>query len=260
MTGTKTQNWAEEVGFSNFGGSNIVARTPYLALFTSDPGTSGWGSAANEVPNSNGYSRQAISFGAESGGVISIDTLISFTTATGSWGTVTHFGICTAGTHGVADMLYVGSWDSSFAVILDDKVQVQVDAFTITESGDHTDYQEGRVLEALRGTTGTAYTGYLGLHTSDPGETGSHTNELVGNGYARIAANLSVDTAGRYHNNAQEEFPIATASWGTVTHVSIEDASSGGNGTYNAALAASKAVGIDDVLAFAADNLALLEA
>ena len=41
---------------------------------------------------------------------------VTFPAATSSWGTVTHFGICSAGTKGVADVQFFGALDTSKAV------------------------------------------------------------------------------------------------------------------------------------------------
>jgi hypothetical protein len=67
--------------------------------------------------------------------------------------------------------------------------------------------------------------------------------------YARqtIALTVTGDTAS---NSANIEFPEATGSWGTVTHMAVFDALSGGNQIAYAALTASKAIGIGDVLRF----------
>jgi len=96
---------------------------------------------------------------------------------------------------------------------------------------------------------GAAYTApstlYLGLFTGAPGEAGGGT-ELSGSAYVRkpIAFTTSGDTTS---NNAAVEFPTATGSWGTVTHVGVFDASSSGNLMVYATLSASKAVASGDV-------------
>ena len=100
-------------------------------------------------------------------------------------------------------------------------------------------------------TTGTPSpvrptTWYLGLFTAAPGEAGGGT-ELSGNAYARQAITFTVsgDTAS---NNAALEFPTATASWGTITHVAVFDALTTGNMIAYATLTASKVIDTGDVL------------
>ena len=97
---------------------------------------------------------------------------------------------------------------------------------------------------------GAAYTApttkYLALFTAvSDGETGSVT-EVTGGGYARqsVAFTTSGNTTS---NNAAIEFPTATGSWGTVTHVGVFDASSSGNLMAYATLSASKAIATGDV-------------
>ena len=110
-----------------------------------------------------------------------------------------------------------------------------------------TNFLETEILDHV--FAGAAYsapsTHYLGLFTSAPGETGGGT-ELSGSAYVRkaIAFTTSGDTTS---NNAAVEFPTATGSWGTVTHVGVFDALTSGNLMVYATLAASKAVASGDV-------------
>lgn len=94
---------------------------------------------------------------------------------------------------------------------------------------------------------------YIALFTTNPGETSGGT-EVSGGGYARQSATFTVtgDTA---TNSAAIEFPEATSSYGTVTHVAIMDASTGGNQIAYAALSASKAIDTGDILRIPAGDL-----
>ena len=88
---------------------------------------------------------------------------------------------------------------------------------------------------------------YVGLFTSDPTDTGAAGTEVSGNGYARTAVTFSVtgDTAS---NTAGVEFPAATGGdWGTVSHIGIMDASSGGNMLIASALTVAKDITDGDV-------------
>ncbi len=110
-----------------------------------------------------------------------------------------------------------------------------------------TNFLETEILDHV--FAGAAYTApgthYLGLFTSAPGETGGGT-ELSGSAYVRksVAFTTSGNTTS---NNAAIEFPTATGSWGTVTHVGVFDASSSGNLMAYATLSASKAIATGDV-------------
>lgn len=94
---------------------------------------------------------------------------------------------------------------------------------------------------------------YIALFTSDPGEASSGT-EVSGGGYARQSVTFTVsgDTA---TNSAAVEFPEATASYGTVTHIAVMDASTAGNQIAYAALSASKAIDTGDILRIPAGDL-----
>lgn len=87
---------------------------------------------------------------------------------------------------------------------------------------------------------------YVGLFTADPTDTGAGATEISGNGYARVAATFTVSGA-TATTSAAVEFAAATGSWGTVSHIGIFDASSGGNLIAHSALTASKAIGTGDV-------------
>ena len=94
---------------------------------------------------------------------------------------------------------------------------------------------------------------HLALYTSAPDDTGGGT-EVSGSAYARqsVAFTISGNTAS---NTSALEFPPATGSYGTVTHVGVFDASSGGNLIAYAALTTSKAIDTGDVLRVPAGDL-----
>ncbi len=108
-------------------------------------------------------------------------------------------------------------------------------------------YLENKVLGHVFGAV--AYTApatlYVGLFTSDPGETGSGT-EVSGGSYARQTVAFTV-TGSQASNTAAVEFPTATASWGTITYAAIYDAVSGGNLLAYGALTTSKTIDNGDV-------------
>jgi hypothetical protein len=87
---------------------------------------------------------------------------------------------------------------------------------------------------------------YIGLFTSDPTDTGTAGTEVSGGSYARTAATFTVtgDTAS---NSGAVEFPAATDSWGTVSHIGVFTASSGGTMLVHAVLTTAKAIDTGDV-------------
>ena len=110
-----------------------------------------------------------------------------------------------------------------------------------------TNFLETEILDHV--FAGAAYTApsqhYLGLFTAAPGEAGGGT-ELSGSAYARRPVDFSTSGA-TTSNDAAIEFPTATGSWGTVTHVGVFDAASSGNLMAYATLSSSKAIATGDV-------------
>jgi len=118
-------------------------------------------------------------------------------------------------------------------------------------------YLETEILDHVFG--GAAYTApatlYLALFTSDPAEDGSGTEVTTsGTAYARqsVAFTVSGNTAS---NTSAIEYPTATASYGSVTHVGIYDASTAGNLMAYAALTSSKTIASGDVFRVPAGDL-----
>jgi len=110
------------------------------------------------------------------------------------------------------------------------------------------------LFDDVAATRPTAW--FVALHTADPGETGA-AGEITGaGGYARQAATFTANGNGTTDNDATITFGPATgADWGTITHVSVWDASTSGNCLIKGALTASKAVAVGDSLQFAAAAL-----
>jgi hypothetical protein len=119
-------------------------------------------------------------------------------------------------------------------------------------------YLENALINAtLRNTSYTSPTTvYLGLYTSDPTDADSGT-EVTGNAYARQAITFGAPSNGVTTNTAAIEFPQATGSWGTVTHIGIEDALTGGNLLYHSPLDASKTIATGDVFRVAIGSLSV---
>ena len=100
----------------------------YLALHPADPGEAGTGTEVS----GNGYSRQAVTFAASSGGSASSNSVEEFTASGGSFGTVTHFGIWDASSSG--NLLYYGALTASKVIADGDTLRFASGAITITEA------------------------------------------------------------------------------------------------------------------------------
>ena len=119
-------------------------------------------------------------------------------------------------------------------------------------------FLENALINAtLRNTTYTSVaTVYVSLWTSDPTDAGSGT-EVSGGSYARTAVTFGAPSNGVTTNSADVTFPTATASWGTVGWIGINDASTGGNLLYHTALDASKSITSGDIFQITTGNLSV---
>ena len=86
---------------------------------------------------------------------------------------------------------------------------------------------------------------HVALFTSNPDEDGSGT-EVSGGAYARQSVTFTV-SGNTATNSGALEYATATAGYGTVTHVGVFDASTGGNLIAYAALTTSKTIDTGDV-------------
>lgn len=119
-------------------------------------------------------------------------------------------------------------------------------------------YLENALINAtLRNTPYTSpATVYVALFTSDPTDAGSGT-EVSGGSYARTAVTFASPSDGVTTNSAAVEFPQATGTWGTVTHIGIYDASSSGNLLYHTILDVSKTISSGDIFKIATGSLSV---
>jgi hypothetical protein len=119
-------------------------------------------------------------------------------------------------------------------------------------------YLENALINAtLRNTSYTSPTTvYLALYTNDPTDADTGT-EVTGNAYARQAITFGAPSNGVTSNTAAIEFPQATGSWGTVTHIAIRDALTSGNMLYHSPLDASKTIATGDVFRVAIGSLSV---
>lgn len=117
--------------------------TVYVALFTSDDSTGATsdnleaGILTNEVsPTATGYVRKAVTFGAITDGSVSNDANVTFDTALGNWGTITHLAIMDidsdSDSAGAGNVLFYGALDTAREILQDDTFQVTTGNLTVT--------------------------------------------------------------------------------------------------------------------------------
>ncbi|NBP80057.1 hypothetical protein EBU58_04940 [bacterium] len=136
------------------------------------------------------------------------------------------------------------------------------------------DYLENKLIDQLfRGQSApTTSNLYVGLLTAAPSDSGGGTEVATGS-YARVAVTSSLanwagtqaaastsassGTGGQTSNNNAITFPTPTASWGTVTHFGIYDASTGGNLLFWGQLTIAKTINEADTVTFPAASLSI---
>lgn len=134
------------------------------------------------------------------------------------------------------------------------------------------DYLENKIVDWLfRAQTFSPPAGlHVGLLTAAPSDSGGGT-EVSGGAYARVnlapslanwagtqaaaSTTASTGTSGTTSNNSTITFPTPTATWGTVTHFGVYDASTAGNLLFWGALTVSKTINTGDVISFPAASL-----
>lgn len=123
------------------------------------------------------------------------------------------------------------------------------------------DYLENKLLDHALATA--AYTAptdvYVGLHTGSPLDDDSGANEVTtsGSAYVRKAASFAAASAGSAATDATITFDAATSNWGTITHISLYDASSAGNLLFHGAVTTSKTIETGDTFQISSGNLTI---
>ncbi len=122
------------------------------------------------------------------------------------------------------------------------------------------DFSEKLLLDWLM-TSGSATrptAWYVALYTAAPSDSGGGT-EVSGNGYIRkaVAFDAASTPGGTTSNTGAVSFTASGGSWGTITHIGIFTAETGGNLLWHGGLTASKTVGDGDTIEFAIGNIDL---
>jgi hypothetical protein len=111
------------------------------------------------------------------------------------------------------------------------------------------DYAENKLLDHLLGRTSFTMpaTVRVALFTTATTDAGGGT-EVTGGAYARQPLTIDAASGGATQNSAEIVFPVATANWGTISHVAIYDAATAGNSLMHGALAASRIINTGEQL------------
>jgi len=94
---------------------------------------------------------------------------------------------------------------------------------------------------------------YVALHTGDPGEDAA-SNEVttaMDSDYVRKVITMATPASGQTASSTAVSFQVNSGSSGyTVTHLSLWDASTGGNPLFKGPLAANRVLAADDIVTF----------
>lgn len=203
----------------------------YFALSTADPTEDGSGIAE---PSGNGYARaKCNTWNAATSRQTKNTNQVSFATPTGSWGTITHFGIFDALTGG--NFLGYGALSVPRAVATGDDMKLPAESIAIVFSaGGCSNYLAQKLLDHVFITTLYSQPAniYVALCTAVvlDSDTGSTITEPSNGAYTRRNHNswdAAVSSASE--NTGEIAFAQPTNDWGTITDVALVDALSAGN-------------------------------
>jgi hypothetical protein len=107
-------------------GSYTMPSTIYVGLST---GSFGDDDSGTELSGS-GYTRQSITFAAASSASAASSATVTFPTATGSWGSVSHYGIYDASTSG--NLLIHGAFSAAKTIGSGDVLRINSGDLTVT--------------------------------------------------------------------------------------------------------------------------------
>jgi hypothetical protein len=202
-------------------GSAYTQPTIYIGLGTgaSDTGLTG-------EPGSGNYAREAhASWTSASSRTTSNSGAITFNTASGSWGTLSHYGIFDASSGG--NLLAWGTLDTAKTVVSGNTPSIadgEIDISFNASSGGvgWSSYLVHKVLDHIfEGTSYTPETLYAGLTSVQLTDTSSITGEPSGNNYSRPNASTpgwDAASGGTTDNTAAITFPTPSGSWGSMSY------------------------------------------
>jgi len=243
------------------------AATVYLALATADPGETATGASMSEVANSGSYARTAITFSAAASRKVSQNGTVTFPTASGAWGTVTHWAIVDSATWGAGNALAYGSFAASKSPISGSTMTVASGQIEVSvAAGQMSDFLVHKLLDlAFRNTAYSKPATWIALTTVvvTDGMTGSTITEPSGNGYARVQVNINggssptwdLSSGGNVDNtHAITVGPASGGSWGTAVAVAVCSASTVGDLLWYDNSMTDTAVADGDSIQFTAGN------
>ena len=200
----------------------------YMSLSEADILDDGSG---NDEHSGDNYSRPQVTAWDSAAGRLTANTsIISFPTASGTWGVgdMTHWGIWDAAT--VGNLLAHGALDVPKGIVSGNTpsfaaAEIEISVNTSQTAGGWFDYLVHKMLDhVFEGTAYTAPAIYLALSTSTPADDGPNITEHSGDNYARkLHAAWDAVVSGASENTGAITFNVPSASWGLITHLAALD-------------------------------------
>jgi hypothetical protein len=225
----------------------------YFALFTGDPGESG---NTGEVSGGS-YARAAVTNNnvtfplcATTGTPVKTNgVVVTFPTASASWGTVTHWAIYDDDGSPSGNMIAHGALAAPNTVAIGKTVRIAAGAWSISATnaanGGMTNFAQRKLLDHVFG--GPTYTPaasiYTGLGTALSGET---LTEWADTSYGRQLTAFDAASGGVCVNTAAETYSASVAVSATLTHYGVWDDVSAGNLLFVGSLATSRVPAVTD--------------
>jgi hypothetical protein len=126
------------------------------------------------------------------------------------------------------------------------------------------DYLEDKILDHVLGLGARNFASppilYIALFTSSAGlEANNPTSEvpIADTGYTRKIVTFNDASGGSADNLATVTFDVATANWGTVSHVAVMDSINAGNVLFHGPVTTSKSIESGDTFQISAGNLTI---
>jgi len=217
--------WLDHI-FEN--GAFTVPTNIYIALSTADPLDDGSGIAE---PVANNYARKVMNtWNASASRVIKNNGVITFNTASGDWGLITHYAIFDAITAG--NMLAHGSLSASKDVVNGNIPSIATTEIevSVTTGGFSTHLSDEMLDHTFKVGSYTQPSIFVALSTSIPTDTGNVTEPSPPNNYAREAcAGWDAAAVGATENTGVITFNTPSGTWGECVHMAIYDALTTGN-------------------------------
>lgn len=212
-------------------GAYTVPTNIYVALSTTDPLDTG---AGISEPVGGSYARvQCNNWSTAANRSSANSTAVNFPTATGSWGTLTHFALFDAISGG--NMLAHGALGTPRTISSGQSIGFAIGTIIVSFlSGAISNYLANELLDHVLKvgayTVPTNIYAALADATITDATDGTSISEPSDGSYARVNHN-SWDAAasGASENTGAIEFPTVANGWGTLTHAALLDALTGGN-------------------------------